>query len=572
MLKPKSIFSKTHFSFVIVFLFVFLSGGESYSQIPPVKEGMVVSADSIATEIGVQILREGGNAVDAAVATGFALAVTYPVAGNIGGGGFMVIRLQSGEEITLDYREKAPAGASRDMYLDKEGNFIDSLAQEGILSGGVPGSVSGLLTALEKYGTMSRERIIAPALKLAKEGFILPKPTAASFKKYNKSFNKFPSTASIFTKNGLPFEPGELFVQSELATTLDLIIKEGIKGFYTGATADKIVSHMKRESGLITSDDLSNYETVLRKPVVGTYRGYKVISMPPPSSGGVALIQLLNILEYVDLKSLGNSSPEYVHYLVEAMRRVYADRSEYLGDPDFFKVPVKDLISKEYAKKLYSQIKPEATSSEEVKPGLETPKESMETTHYSVLDRWGNAVSVTTTINSGYGSKLVIDGTGFFLNNEMDDFSAKPGVPNQFGLLGSEANSIKPGKRMLSSMTPAILLKDNSPFLIVGSPGGSTIITSVLQVILNVVDFGYDIRKAVDLPRIHHQWYPDVVSIEEDVFSPESREVFEKKGYKVKDIAQLGLIEAISVDNQTGEVSGASDRRGVGLARGEGQK
>lgn len=572
MSKPESIFSKNNISFFLVFSIIFFYGFTGYSQIPQIKEGMVVSADSIATEVGIQILREGGNAVDAAVATGFALAVTYPVAGNIGGGGFMVIRLQSGEEITLDYREKAPSGAIRDMYLDKEGNFIDSLAQEGILSGGVPGSVSGLLTALEKYGTMSREMVIAPALRLAKEGFKLPKPTAASFKKYNIVFNKFPSTSAIFTKNGLPFEPGELFIQKDLAETLELILREGKNGFYTGPVADRIVAHMKKESGLITSDDLLNYETVVRKPVTGSYRGYKVISMPPPSSGGVALIQLLNILENIDLKSLGHSSPEYVHYLVEAMRRVYADRSEYLGDPDFFKVPVKDLISKEYAKKLFSQIKSVATPSEEVKPGLETPKESMETTHYSVLDRWGNAVSVTTTINSGYGSKLVIDGTGFFLNNEMDDFSAKPGVPNQFGLLGSEANSIKPGKRMLSSMTPTILLKENTPVLIVGSPGGSTIITSVLQVILNVVDFGNDIRNAVDLPRIHHQWYPDVVSIEEDVFSPESREVFEKKGHKVKDIAQLGLIEAISVDNKTGEVSGASDRRGVGLARGEGQK
>lgn len=572
MLKPKSIFSKNHTSFILVFSIIFFYSCTVYSQIPQIKEGMVVSADSIATEVGVQILREGGNAIDAAVATGFALAVTYPVAGNIGGGGFMVIRLQNGEEITLDYREKAPSGASRDMYLDKEGNFIDSLAQEGILSGGVPGSVSGMLAALEKYGTMSRERVVAPALKLAREGFKLPKPTAASFKKYNRDFNKFSSTSAIFTKNGVPFEPGELFVQQDLANTLDLIIKEGNKGFYAGTVADKIVAHMKKESGLITTDDLLNYQTVFRTPVTGTYRGYKVISMPPPSSGGVALIQLLNILENIDLKSLEHSSPEYVHYLVEAMRRVYADRSEYLGDPDFYKVPVKELISKDYAKKLYSQIKAVATPSEEVKPGLETPKESMETTHYSVLDRWGNAVSVTTTINSGYGSKLVIEGTGFFLNNEMDDFSAKPGVPNQFGLLGSEANSIKPGKRMLSSMTPTILLKDNTPFLIVGSPGGSTIITSVLQVILNVVDFGYDIRQAVDLPRIHHQWYPDVVSIEKDVFSSQSREVFEKGGYNIKDIPQLGLVEAIMFDSKTGDLRGASDRRGVGLARGEGKK
>lgn len=572
MLRPRSIFSKMKYFTLLLVSFSLLFGSETIAQAVPQEGGMVVSADSIATEVGISILRGGGNAIDAAVAVGFALAVTYPVAGNIGGGGFMVIRLANGEEITLDYREKAPSLATRDMYLDSSGNFIESLAQDGILAGGVPGSVSGMLTALDKFGTMKREQVIGPALKLAKEGFYLSIPTANSFKKYNKSFNRYPSTAKIFTKNGEPLEENELFIQTDLARSLELIIKEGTKGFYSGETAEKIVSHMKKEHGLISLEDLAKYETVLRKPVTGSYRGYKIISMPPPSSGGVALIQLLNILENVDLKSLGHSSPEYLHYLVEAMRRVYADRSEYLGDPDFYKVPMKELISKEYAKKLFKTISNRATPSNEVKPGLEIHKESLETTHYSVIDRWGNAVSVTTTINSGYGSKLVIEGTGFFLNNEMDDFSAKPGVPNQFGLLGSEANSISAGKRMLSSMTPTIVLKDNSPFLILGSPGGSTIITSVLQVILNVIDFGYDVRTAVDAPRIHHQWFPDIVAMEDGVLDHHGKESFMNMGYETKDISHLGLIEAILIDQKTGKISGASDRRGVGLAKGEKQK
>ncbi len=550
----------------------FLNGCVSIPQSLPLSGGMVVSADSLATIVGTDILKNNGNAVDAAVAVGFALAVTYPVAGNIGGGGFMVIRTAKGEEITFDYREKAPAGAKRDMYLDSLGNFIDTLAQEGVLSAGVPGSVAGMLDALEKYGTMSREDVISPALKLAKEGFKLPYSTSASFSKYYQSFMKYPSTAKIFTNNGNQFNPGDLFLQPDLATTLERIIGHGKEGFYKGETARLITEQMKAGNGLITSKDLEDYSPVIRKPVTGEYRGYKIISMAPPSSGGIALIQLLNILENIDLKKLGHNSSKYVHYLSEAMRRVYADRSEYLGDPDFFKVPVKDLLSKEYAKKLFSGIQVTATPSIEVKPGLTSFDESLETTHYSVIDREGNAVSVTTTINSGYGAKVVVEGAGFFLNNEMDDFSAKPGVPNQFGLLGSEANSIQPGKRMLSSMTPTIVLKNDKPFLIVGSPGGSTIITSVLQVILNVLDFDMDVRTAVDAPRIHHQWYPEHVSVETGVLDELEVRELNASGYTIRDISYLGLIEAIKIDQATGKVSGASDRRGSGMARGESEK
>lgn len=554
----------------VLFLSAFLLNGCATNL--QVSQGMVVSADSLATLVGNDILRKNGNAVDAAVAVGFALAVTYPVAGNIGGGGFMVIREADGEMVSFDYREKAPAGASRDMYLDAEGSFIDSLAQEGVLSAGVPGSVAGMLDALEKYGTMSREEVIGPALQLARDGFKLPHSTASSFNRYSQVFGKYPSTAKIFTKSDSPFEGGELFRQPDLAITLERIIKYGKDGFYKGETSKIVSGFMEAHQGLITSEDMAGYESVTRSPVTGTYRGYKIISMAPPSSGGVALIQLLNILENADIRSMGHNSAEYVHFLTEAMRRVYADRSEYLGDPDFFNVPLNKLLSKKYAKQLFSQIDTAATLSKMVKPGLVNFYESLETTHYSVIDRHGNAVSVTTTINSGYGAKVVVEGTGFFLNNEMDDFSAKPGVPNQFGLLGSEANSIQPGKRMLSSMTPTIVLKDDKPFLIVGSPGGSTIITSVLQVIINTIDFGMDVRSAVDAPRIHHQWYPDHISCELGVLDESEIKALTAWGHIVKDISYLGLIEAIRIDPSTGNVTGASDRRGYGLAKGENEK
>lgn len=554
----------------VLFLSAFLLNGCATNL--QVSQGMVVSADSLATLVGNDILRKNGNAVDAAVAVGFALAVTYPVAGNIGGGGFMLIREADGTMISFDYREKAPAGASRDMYLDADGNFIDSLAQEGVLSAGVPGSVAGMLDALEKYGTMSREEVIGPALQLARDGFKLPHSTASSFNRYSQVFGKYPSTAKIFTKIDSQFEWGELFRQPDLAATLERIIKYGKDGFYKGETSKIVSAFMVAHKGLITSEDMASYQSVTRSPVTGTYRGYKIISMAPPSSGGVALIQLLNILENADIRNMGHNSAEYVHYLTEAMRRVYSDRSEYLGDPDFFNVPLNKLLSKNYAKKLFLQIDTAATLSKMVKPGLVNFNESLETTHYSVIDRHGNAVSVTTTINSGYGAKVVVEGAGFFLNNEMDDFSAKPGVPNQFGLLGSEANSIQPGKRMLSSMTPTIVLKDDKPFLIVGSPGGSTIITSVLQVILNTIDFGMDVRSAVDAPRIHHQWYPDHISCESGVLDQSEIKDLTARGHLVKDIAYLGLIEAIRIDPSTGNVTGASDRRGYGLAKGEKEK
>ena len=420
----------------------------------PVKafNGMVVSSDSLATKVGIEILKKGGNAVDAAVAVGFALAVTYPQAGNIGGGGFMVIRMANGETVTIDYREKAPLKAHEDMFLDENGNFIPEKSQIGHLSVGVPGSVAGLLLALEKYGTMSRKEVLNPAIKLAEKGFIVNEGLANAFKNAFEHFKKFPSTMKYFSKNGEPYKEGDKLIQKDLAKVLKLIRDKGRDGFYKGKVADLIVAEMKRGGGIITHEDLENYQPVIRKPVIGTYRGYEIISMGPPSSGGVCLIELLNILENFDLKKYGFGSSYTIHYLVEAMKRVYADRAEYLGDPDFVEIPLEKLLSKEYAKTIANEIDTLfATPSSKIVRSVSPPEEGSHTTHYSVVDKWGNVVSVTTTINSYFGSMVAVDGAGFFLNNEMDDFSAKPGTPNQFGLLGNKANSIQPGKRMLRS-------------------------------------------------------------------------------------------------------------------------
>jgi gamma-glutamyltranspeptidase/glutathione hydrolase len=556
--------------FVFALLILFFGFLESASR-RPVKalNGMVVSSDSLATQVGVEILKKGGNAVDAAVAVGFALAVTYPQAGNIGGGGFMVIRMANGESVTIDFREKAPMKASENMFLDENGNFVPEKSQVGHLSVGVPGSVAGLLLALEKYGTMSRREVLEPAIELAEKGFIVNEGLANAFKNAFEHFKKFPSTMRYFSKNGQPYSAGDRLVQKDLAKVLKLIRDKGRDGFYKGKVADLIVEEMKRGGGLITYEDLENYQPVLRKPVVGNYRGYEIISMGPPSSGGVCLIELLNILENFDLKKYGFGSSYTIHYLVEAMKRVYADRAEYLGDPDFVQIPLDKLLSKEYAKELASEIDTfYATPSSRIIRSVSPTTEGVHTTHYSVVDRWGNVVAVTTTINSYFGSMVAVDGAGFFLNNEMDDFSAKPGAPNQFGLLGSKANSIQPGKRMLSSMTPTIVLKNGKPFLVLGSPGGSTIITSVLQVILNVVDFGMNIQEAVDSPRIHHQWYPDQIFFERRGLPRDVIENLERRGHKLVERAGYqGEVQAILID-ENGVKYGAVDPRGYGLAMG----
>jgi gamma-glutamyltranspeptidase/glutathione hydrolase len=558
-------------TYSIFALLILLFGFSESASRRPVKalNGMVISSDSLATQVGVEILKKGGNAVDAAVAVGFALAVTYPQAGNIGGGGFMVIRMANGETVTIDFREKAPMKASENMFLDENGNFVPEKSQVGHLSVGVPGSVAGLLLALEKYGTMSRREVLEPAIELAEKGFIVNEGLANAFKNAFEHFKKFPSTMRYFSKNGQPYSAGDRLVQKDLAKVLKLIRDKGRDGFYKGKVADLIVDEMKRGGGLITYEDLENYQPVLRKPVVGNYRGYEIISMGPPSSGGVCLIELLNILENFDLKKYGFGSSYTIHYLVEAMKRVYADRAEYLGDPDFVQIPLDKLLSKEYAKELASEIDTfYATPSSRIIRSVSPTSEGVHTTHYSVVDRWGNVVAVTTTINSYFGSMVAVDGAGFFLNNEMDDFSAKPGAPNQFGLLGSKANSIQPGKRMLSSMTPTIVLKNGKPFLVLGSPGGSTIITSVLQVILNVVDFGMNIQEAVDSPRIHHQWYPDQIFFEKRGLPRDVIENLERRGHKLVERAGYqGEVQAILID-ENGVKYGAVDPRGYGLAMG----
>lgn len=540
-----------------------------YSQLARSRNGMVSSASDLATKVGVEILQKGGNAIDAAVAVGFALAVTYPAAGNLGGGGFLVYHRNDGFSTTIDFREKAPAKAHRDMYLDSAGNPLTKLSQEGATSVGVPGSVDGLIYAHQKYGKLKFKDVIEPAIKLAKHGFNLSYDLARSINSNYENFIKYESSKKIFTKNGEKFQEGDLFVQKDLARTLELIKKYGRKGFYEVKTAELIVNQIQKLGGYITLEDLKNYHCVERSPVIGEYKGYKIISMGPPSSGGVAIIQALNILENLDLKKEDYQSSKYIHYLIETLKRVYFDRAEYLGDSDFVYVPVQKLISKGYAKRLFDQINPEkATKLDEVDTKIVFDLESLETTHYSVIDKDGNAVSVTTTINSSYGSSIVVDGAGFLLNNEMDDFSIKPGVQNQFGLIGKEANAIAPNKRMLSSMTPTIILKDNKPFLIVGSPGGSMIITSVLQVILNVIDFKMDLFRAVSFPRIHHQYLPEDVYYEDYALSEDVIQKLESYGHRLKKRNYIGWINAILVDDQNNFYYGMSDPRGYGLAMG----
>ncbi len=534
------------------------------------KKAMVVAADSNAVRAGVEILQKGGNAVDAAVAVGFALAVTYPQAGNIGGGGFMVIRFVDGKTHSIDYREKAPTLANRDMYLDANGKAITEKSRFGHLAAGVPGAVDGLLYAQEKFGRKKINEVLSPAIKLAEKGFPLHHSFAEDLENNIEEFKIFPATLKSFSKNGLPYKEGEILIQKDLANTLKRISQNGRDGFYKGKTADLIVEEMQRGGGLITHEDLANYKAKERETVRSTYRGYEIISMAPPSSGGTALIQILNILEGYDLKSFGWNSAKSVHTIAEAMRRVYADRAEFLGDPDFVKVPSDWLLSKKYSNERRATIQNDkATPSSEIKNGIAPIYESPQTTHYSVVDKDGNCVSVTTTLNGGFGSYVTVDGAGFLLNNEMDDFSAKPGVPNMFGLIGGEANAIVPQKRMLSSMTPTIILKDGKPFLVIGTPGGATIITTVLQVILNIIDYDMNLREAIDAPRIHHQWLPDQIFYEQRALSVDTIEKLKSMGHKlVERKSTSGLAEGIMFDYKNNILLGYSDARGYGAAIG----
>lgn len=526
------------------------------------QRGMVGSTSELASRVGVDILRKGGNAIDAAVAVGFALAVVHPQAGNIGGGGLMLIRFADGRETAIDYREVAPGKATRDMFLDEKGEPVSERSLVGPLAAGVPGSVAGLAYVQTKYGKLKWGDVVAPAVALAANGFEVSWALAESLQGSTGLLSRFPDSARVFTRNGRFYTPGDTFEQPDLAATLRLIATDGADAFYKGRIADQIVAEMQKSGGLISKQDLAGYTVRERVPVSGTYRGYGITAMPPVSSGGIALIALLNILEPYPIAQLGANASKTMHLMIEAERRVYADRSEWLGDPAFFKVPVAGLTSKPYAARLRATIdEAHATPSSAVKPGTPTDFESTQTTHYSVVDADGTAVSTTTTLNGSYGNGQTVTGAGFLLNNEMDDFSAKPGVPNMFGLIGGDANAVAPGKRMLSSMTPAIVTKDGKTFLVVGSPGGSRIITTVLQVVMNVIDHGMNVQEAVDAPRFHHQWLPDVVRLEKRGFPADVVKALEAMGHRTEVQGDMGDVHAILIDPKTGLRLGASDPR-----------
>ncbi len=550
----------------VVLLVLMLSGGQLFANTVTGTHGAVSSRSAIASDVGVDILKKGGNAIDAAVAVGFALAVAYPSAGNIGGGGFMVVRLANGEVMTQDHREKAPKAASTDMFLDANGDVDRELSLFSLQASGVPGSVAGMLDALEKYGTMSRGEVLAPAIKLAEEGFVLNEDLASDFNDMMPYFERYPASAEVFSKSGNPYRAGDRFVQKNLADSLKRISEQGRDGFYKGHTANLIVEEMERNGGLISHADLESYNVVWREPIHGQYRGYDIWSMPPPSSGGVVLLQILNMLESTNIASLGWGNTQTVHLTVEALRRAYADRAEHLGDPDFYPVPVDKLISKPYAVERFADVdQKKASDSDKIFAG-NWKAESTETTHYSVVDADGNAVSVTTTLNGGYGNRIVVPGAGFLLNNEMDDFSAKPGSPNMYGLLGGEANKIEPGKRMLSSMTPTIVVKDGQTVLVTGSPGGSTIINTVLHVVMNVIDHGMGVEDAVSKPRFYHQWKPDVIRYEEGSISADTKSALAAMGHRGLTESGFGYGDANSIVVKNGEIEATSDPRSVGGA------
>ena len=532
-------------------------------------QGMVVSQRKIASEVGAQILKEGGNAVDAAVATGLALAVVLPRAGNLGGGGFMIIHLKEEDRnIAIDYREKAPSGAFRDLFLDENGNYDKKKAQFSLLSAGVPGSVAGFHHALMNYGTLSWEEVLKPAIRLAEEGFEIPHDLANTLasKRYRARLSSNEAAAKVFYKEDKSlYKAGEILVQNDLANTLKQLSEFGPDAFYKGEIAKLIVKEMERNGGLITLEDLSNYQIAERKPINGQYKDYKIVSMPPSSSGGTHLIQMLNMLEEFPIKEMGFGSAESIHILAEVMKRAYADRSKYLGDTDFYKVP-SSLTSKDYAKSLNAFIsKDKITPSDEISAGNPFPYESPDTTHFSVMDSFGNAVSNTYTLNFSYGSGMMIPGTGMLINNEMDDFSSKPGTPNGYGLLGSEANAIEGNKRPLSSMTPTIIFKNDEPYMVFGSPGGSRIITTVLQVALNVMDHDMNIAQAVHSPRIHHQWLPEILMIESG-FGPDTERLLTEKGYKLYPSSTMGSVQAIMKDGDYFYGSADPRRPSAGVA------
>lgn len=529
------------------------------------KNGMVVSSHYLASQAGVEVMKKGGNAVDAAIATGFALAVTHPSAGNIGGGGFMIVYKNDGSVTAFDFREKAPAAAHERMYLDANGQYIKNLNHDGYLAIGVPGTVAGFFLAHEKLGSKPMSELIAPAISLAEKGFPLSWDLHDDFKDLAPTFKKYPGSAKVFFKRDtVLYEPGEIWRQPDLAKTLRRIQKYGRDGFYKGETARLLAADMRKNGGLITEEDLANYQAKERQPIHGVYRGYDVYSMCPPSSGGTALVEMLNILEGFNLHEYGHNSAQHIHLMAEAMRRAFADRARYLGDPDFNPdLPMAKLISKSYAEQLRRSISLNRVSPSDADMMSEA-YESTETTHYSVVDPAGNAVVVTYTLEESYGAKIVAEGTGFLLNNEMGDFNPWPGRTDSTGMIGTAPNLIRPGKRMLSSMTPTIVAKNGKPYLLIGSPGGRTIINTVLQVIVNVIDFGMDIADAVTAPRIHHQWLPNVLRIEKYGTTKDTQRLLEMMGHRVQFTSSTrgqGSAMGIMIDPQTGLRLGAADPR-----------
>lgn len=522
----------------------------------------VVTAHPLASEVGKSILEQGGNAIDASIAVQYALAVVYPVAGNIGGGGFMVFHTADGKSHSIDFRETAPAAAYKDMYLDKDGEAIASKSLDGHLAPGIPGTVAGTFLAHEQFGKLPMHKLIEPAIQLAEHGFAITQQEAEGLNHHASAFVKLNTLPNIFIKKE-KWKTGDSLIQKDLAETLKRIAADGKEGFYEGETAKLIVEEMQRGGGIITLEDLKNYKPVVRVPRTFNYKGKQIISMDLPSSGGLMLQQMLKMLEPYDLKEMGFHSAEAINHIVEVERRAYADRTEYMGDPDFVDVPVKALLDRDYITSRMRDFEVgKAGKSANIKPGLE---ESEETTHFSIIDEEGNAVSVTTTINTNYGSRVVVGEAGFILNNEMDDFSAKPGTPNAFGLLGTEANAIAPNKRMVSSMMPTIVLDEGKPYMIVGTPGGSTIITSVLQSILNVMEFGLSPEDAVNTPKFHHQWQPDVVYVESD-FPKEVRTALEAMGYTLEERSPIGRTELILIDEEG--IHAVADKRGDDSAAG----
>ncbi|MET3459943.1 gamma-glutamyltransferase [Variovorax atrisoli] len=564
---------------VAAVLVLAVAGATHAASVAPVaaENGMVVSAQHLATKVGVDVLKRGGNAVDAAVAVGYALAVVYPAAGNLGGGGFMTVQLADGRKTFLDFREKAPLAATANMYLDKDGNVIKGLSTKGHLAVGVPGSVSGMEYAREKYGTMKRGELLAPSIQLAEKGFALEQGDIDLLATATADFKEDPATAAIFLNKGEPYKVGDKLVQEDLAKTLREISAKGTDGFYKGWVGNAIVASSQAGKGLITQADLDQYKTREMAPVECDYRGYRVVSAPPPSSGGVIICEMLNILEGYPLKDLGYRSAQAVHYQIEAMRHAYVDRNSYLGDPDFVKNPLDRLLDKGYAEKIRAVIDPKkAGVSKDIKPGV-APHEGSNTTHYSIADKWGNAVSVTYTLNDWFGAKVTAAKTGVLLNDEMDDFTSKVGVPNLYGLVQGEANKIEPGKRPLSSMSPTIVSKDGKPVMVVGTPGGSRIITAVMLTMINAIDYGMNVQEAVDAPRFHQQWLPDVTNVETYALSPDTRKILTDMGHNLGVPQPANHLAAIIVGAPSlggkpvgnNRFYGANDpRRNTGLAAG----